>query len=319
MKVRTSAQYLYYKKYDNQRSWNSSSEGRWDLPLYRITPFLTAAYTNTRQRPGYEIDSRAHQRLWDIGAGTSLRLSGKTQMIFSGSRTTVAFDDDETFLGADLANVLNRRTNHEEVQFHDLLTPLTTFVLKASAAQDRFDNAPDRDTDSVRVMPGLEFMPAALISGSAYVGFRHFNVLSDIVDDYNGLVAAANVRYTLRRTQFAVSAGRDLEYSYEAKQPYYAVTDTALTITQRITRPWDIVARGGWQRLAYKNLTSDPSLAKRTDLGSMYGGGTGYRVGETVRLGFDVNYYRRDAPEATNFRDYHGFRVSGSISYGLQQ
>jgi hypothetical protein len=51
----------------------------------------------------------------------------------------------------------------------------------------------------------------------------------------------------------------------------------------------------------------------------MYGGGTGYRVGQTVRLGLDVNYYRRDAPDATINRDFHGFRVGGSISYGLQQ
>lgn len=319
LKVRSQAQYLYYNKYDNQRSWNTVSDGKWDFPFARVTPFITGNYTNTRQRPGFEIDSRAHQRVWDIGAGTSVRLSGKTRVVFSGSRSTVEFDEDEQFLGADLANTLNRRTTRQELQFHDDLTPLTTFVVKASAAQDRFDFQPIRNTDSVRVTPGFEIKPAALISGKAYIGFRHFDVLSGAVENYNGMVASADVEYSIRRTLFQVHAGRDLEFSFESEQPYYAVSDSGVTVTQRVTKAWDFLGRGSWQRLAYRNLASAPTLPRRVDHGSMFGAGTGYRVGETVRLGLDVNYYRRDAPDATLNRDFHGFRIGGSITYGLQQ
>jgi hypothetical protein len=318
VKVRSSAQYLYYNKYNNQRSWNTHNEGRWDLPLGRMTPFLLGAYANTRQRPGYEIDSRAHQRASNVGAGTSVRLSGKTAVIFTASSATVAFDRDEQFLGADLAAALNRRTTREELQFQNQLTPLTTFVIKTDSAQDRFDSDALRNTNSLRVTPGFEFKPLALISGSAYVGVRRFDVLSGAVDDYNGLVASVDVRYTIARTLLQLRSGRDLEYSFEPLQPYYAVTDTGVTLTERITSAWDVVGRAALQRLAYRNLAGAVDLPKRVDRGSSVGGGAGYRVGDTLRLGADINYYRRDAPDATTDRDFHGLRVSGSISYGLQ-
>jgi hypothetical protein len=113
-----------------------------------------------------------------------------------------------------------------------------------------------------------------------------------------------------------VRVGRDVAFSYEDVNPYYKLTDVALTLTQRLTRSWDVVGRGGRQSLQYQQLQSSPGNG-RTDQGRLYGGGAGYRFGETLRLGLDVNYLVRRSPDLA--RQYNGVRVGASVSYGIPQ
>jgi hypothetical protein len=58
-------------------------------------------------------------------------------------------------------------------------------------------------------------------------------------------------------------------------------------------------------------------LPERIDKGQLFGGGVGYRLGQTLRFGFDVDHYERSSPVAG--RSYGGFRAGGSIGYGLPQ
>ena len=309
-------QYLYFKKYDNQRAWNTNNELRLELPLAHITPFAEGSYINTRDRPGYEIDSRARAATNTARLGTEVRISGKTSLILSGSRTTTTFDKTETFLGATLADALNRRSDTEQLQLRIALTPLTTLVVNNEAIQDRFDSERTRNADSVRVMPGFEFKPFALISGSVSVGFRHFNALNEAVPDFNGLAATANLKYTVAATKIEARLNRDLAFSYEDVNPYYALTDVNFALTERVTPSWDLVGRTGWQSLDYRQIQSLGSTA-RTDTGRLYGGGVGYRLGELLRLGLDVNYSVRRSQRTA--RQYDGLRVGASVSYGLPQ
>lgn len=314
---RSSGQYLYFKEYKNQRSWNTLDQARIDVPLVRLTPFVTGTYVNSRERPGFEIDSRARRR--DVGgtAGVELRLTSKTRVNVSGGQTRLSYDRNETFLGASLADALDRTTTTEVVQLRYALTPLTTFVLTSEGIQDRFDVAGTRNADSIRVMPGFDLKPFALISGQVAIGFRHFDVHDAQTPDYDGLVAAIDARYAIGATQIEAKMDRDVAYSFEALQPYYALTDVGLTVTERITSTWDLVARGGRQSLAYRSAVPT-SAPRRVDRGQTYGAGIGYRVGETVRLGLDANYYRRRS-QVSDLRNYEGLRVGASVSYGLPQ
>jgi hypothetical protein len=54
------------------------------------------------------------------------------------------------------------------------------------------------------------------------------------------------------------------------------------------------------------------------DRGSRYGAGAGYRIGETLRMGIDIDYYARRSDWQVS-REFDGLRVGGSFSYGLQQ
>ncbi len=315
---KASGQYLYFQEYDSQRSWNTNLDGTWRFPMVRITPFVLGSRSNTKDRPGYEIDSRARRVDRTTGFGTDVRLSSKTKVVLTGKRSWFKYDDNQQFLGIDLGDRLNRRSDSEQVQARFQLTPLTTFVVRGDAVQDRFDVADVRNTDSYSVMPGFELRPQALISGEVFVGIRRFATLSDALPDSTGLVASVKAKYALAATRIGLNVARDITYSYEALQPYYALTDIGGDVTQRITRGWDVVVRASRQSMAYKNVVTAVALPTRTDRSWMGGGGIGYRVGDTLRLGFDANYYRRTV-DLNETRSYQGLRLGASISYGLPQ
>jgi hypothetical protein len=317
--ARFGGQYLYFKEYDNQRAWNTSSEAKWEVPLARLAPFIAGTHVNSRERQGYEIDSRARRRDTSMTAGSSLRLSGKTSFVVSFRQFDAKYDETESFLGTVLAEALNRREHATKVQFRYALTPLTTFVVDTDIGRDRFGVTNLRDADSIRVMPGFEIQPLALISGRVFVGYRQFDPLSESLPDYRGLVAAVEATYVRGSTRFVGKVDRDVAYSFEATRPYYALLDMGLTVTQRVAHAWELVGRGSKQTLAYRQVAlPDTPLAPASDRGYTYGGGIGYRLAETFRLGMDVNYYTRRS-EFEGRRDYEGLRVFGSISYGIQQ
>jgi hypothetical protein len=317
--ARVGGQYLYFKEFANQRAWNTNNEARLEIPLARLTPFVGGAYVNSRDRAGYEIDSRARRRDDSIDLGTELRVSGKTAFIFSVHRFNARYDREETFLGTTLADALDRREDAARVQLRYALTPLTTFVLDTEVGRDRFVTSTLRDTDSIRVQPGFELNPLALISGRVFVGYRQFEPLDGALPEYRGLTAAVDATYVRGATRFELRVDRDLAYSYQALRPYYALLDTGLTITRAVTDRWELVGRGSRQALAYRQLDV-PTAPERpgTDRGYVFGGGVGRRMGETLRVGVDANYYTRRS-ELEERRDYEGLRVFGSITYGIRQ
>ena len=238
--------------------------------------------------------------------------------MLTGKRSWFKYDDVEQYRGINLGERLNRRSDIEELHARVRLTPLTTFVVRTQAMQDRFDVADVRNTDSYSVMPGFELRPQALISGEVFVGVRRFTPLSSDLPDFTGVVAAVKAKYALSATRFGVNVARDITYSFEALQPYYALTDVGGDVTQRITYAWDVVVRGSRQSMAYRNVVTTTSLPERIDRSWMAGAGLGYRLGETLRLGFDANYYRRTV-DLNGARNYEGLRLGASVSYGLPQ
>ncbi len=317
--AKSNVTYTWFKDFENQRSLNNAHEAKLEVPLSRITPFVDGRFQRGRVRPGYEIDTRAFRTDQSAGGGLDVALTSKTTFRLEGHRERLEYREDEFFLGGSLQETLSRRTNSVGVSWRQALTPLTTFVVQAAREDERFDFETVRDSTGLRVVPGFEFDPFALIAGKVFVGFRTFETPSPAVPDFTGLVADVEANYRARATRFDVKLQRDVEYSAEVREPYYLLTDVGLRITQKITLRWDVVANLGRQWLAYRQV--EDSLtgtgAARTDTGSRVGGGVGYSFGQSLRVGVDVDYYQRSS---TRFvRDYDGLRVGGSFTYGLQR
>ena len=85
-------------------------------------------------------------------------------------------------------------------------------------------------------------------------------------------------------------------------------------ITQQIFGPVDIVARGGTASLHYRDR-ADAVVAfqNRSDRVTTYGGGFGYHLGKSVRIGFNADQNHRNSPIES--RRYDRLTYGASLSY----
>jgi hypothetical protein len=318
--------YTYFAHYVEERAWHTDDSVRVEVPLIHFRPYMGYSYLNVRERPGYEIDQRVRRIENRMFAGADFPLTRKTTIGAAFKRTKTDYPESETFNEIRLRFLLNRWTDVYTVSGRYALTPLTTILLDTEYVREKFEFDAVRNSAGFRLLPGVEFKPLALISGSARVGYRRMNFDSPTVPDYGGVVATVNLGYTLLgATRFGVQVDRDIQFSYEQREPYYILTGVTATITRRLTNAWDLQARAARQSLAYHQavlIGSDgqgPDVsgggAARTDYVVFYGGGVGYRIGTDVRLGFNVDYYTRRSAFEVN--QYKGLRVGSAVTYGF--
>jgi hypothetical protein len=202
------------------------------------------------------------------------------------------------------------------------VTPLTTLSLVVERFGDRFVYSPERDTDSLRILPGVQFKPRALISGSAAVGFRRFMPEHELVlPSFSGLVARVALSYTLLgSTAFGVSYDRELSYSFERLQPYYVDQHVGASIRRALGGRFDVLVSADRHRYAYRDLVVLSGAAavreERIDTTWNYAASLGYKLGRDGRIGFGFSYWTRSSTTRI-FRDYDGLRIGTSVTYGL--
>ena len=196
------------------------------------------------------------------------------------------------------------------------LTPLTSLTLEAGRQQERFDLTPLRDADSSQVTVGLRFETFALITGQAQVGFRDYTPLSPDTPSYTGSVATVNLSYVaLGSTRLGVTFDRDIQHSFDINQPYYLQTGFAGTIGQQIYGPLDVQGRIGRQRLEYRDRAGAlVGITDRLDRVRSYGAGIGYRLGQGLRIGFNLDQQKRES--RVDGRRYEGLKYGVAVSYG---
>jgi hypothetical protein len=306
---------VYFQTYSNQNSANTSFSLNWVMPFNRLILNPGLAYLNTNDRPGFEIDTRAPRVEVDYNASLEFRLGSKS---FVGARIdsrTTNFDPGEEFNDTDLRQELNRTVTTAGLTLRYQATPLTSVMFETRREQDRFEFSPLRDTDSTLFSGGLKFDPAALLKGSATVGYRDFRPLSSSVPGYQGSIAAVNLSYVpLSTTLLSGTFNRDVQYSYDINQPYYLQTGAGASISQQVFGPVDVTGRVGAQRLEYRDLADAPVDPNRVDHIRLYGGGVGYHLGGDLRIGFNVDQQHRTSAIESN--EYSGLRYGFSVTYG---
>jgi hypothetical protein len=307
---------VYYQTYASERSVNSYYKASWLIPLNRITVTPAASFTNTRERPGFEVDARARRDEYGFGGTVELRALSKTFVALSATSLTDDFDKDAVFLGTSLRDELNRSVNTESISVRHELTPLTSATLEGTLEQDRFEFSPSRNSDSTQFTVGVKLDPAALIKGGATVGYRDFRPLDPTLAGFKGTTVAADLSYVLLGiTKFAVKGTRDIQYSYDINQPYYLQTGVNIEISQQIAGPFDAVVRAGTARLEYRDRAGAVvAVSNRVDHIETYGGGFGYHLGRGTRIGFNVDQYERLSP--VEGREYKGLRYGVAVTYG---
>jgi len=302
----------YFATYSTETSASRSLSAGYEFPLNRVRPMVNFYSDNVRERPGYEIDTRVRRQEDGGLAGMDVRLAGKSHLQMGYRQSHTTYDEDAAFGGQRLDQSLNRESKAAEAVFRYQLTPMTTWVVRASGEQDRFEFATARNSNTGRISTGFDLGRFALIRGSANVGYRTLRAADGgTTPSFRGLTADVNVSYTApTQTRLSLMASRDIEYSYDLAHPYYLQTGLALTLTQRIIGHWDVQVLGGRDRLDYRA----PSPSDRIDLVDRIGGGVGYQFAERVRFSLDAQAQHRQS--VLPLHTHKTFRVGGSVTYG---
>ena len=193
--------------------------------------------------PNYEIDLRSRHLENDATLGAELQITPRMSLAAAVVRGITRYDADALFDGTSLQRTLNRDTTGVRLVGRHRLTPLTTLALRYENLSDRFPYSPSRNADSVRVMPGVEFKTRALITGTAYVGYRQFTPQDTaLLPEFSGLVSQLGLSYTLLgATTIGVSYRRDLTYSYEELQPFFVNDGVGASIRRALGRRFDVL------------------------------------------------------------------------------
>jgi hypothetical protein len=308
---------VWYQKYAAERSGNTTYTVAWKAPLNRVLLTTSAVWLSTRTRPGFEIDARARRREPQYTGGIEVRGFAKTFIGVRGSWGKVRFDETAEFNGSSLQDQLDRTNTAGSITLRHELTPLTSITFSAGRAEERFDVAASRDSISRNYSVALSFDPAALIRGTATMGFTSYEPQSADLPGYRGTTAAVNLTYTLLgSTRISGAIARDVQLSYDINQPYYLLTGGSGSIGQQIFGPLDLIVRGSSQHLKYQARTGVTLTAPdRTDRVTSYGGGLGIHLGDSLRLGFNIDKERRTSvlPD----RQFVGLKYGSSLTYGL--
>lgn len=308
---------VWFKKFSAERSLNGSYTAGWLVPLNRLTVTVGGSWLNTRERPGYEIDTRS--RRFEKGGNGIVEVRALSRTFFGAraARRKIDFDQDAVFLGTSLKSELNRTVTSTAFTLRNQLTPLTSISVAVGREEERFEFSPLRDSDSMRYDFSVSLDPAALINGSAQFGFRDFKPLTPDLPGYAGTTALVNLTYVaLGSTRLGVSIGRDIQYSFDVNEPYYLQTGVIGSVTQHIYGPLDVEGRLGRQRLAYREREGATlPVSDRIDHHKTYGFGIGYRLGTDLRVSFNVDNPTRTS-EVESF-NYEGLRYGFSVTYGL--
>ena len=312
---------VYYQQYASERSVDPHVMVHGEVNLNRLTLFVEPEFQRTRQRLNYEVDARARRTQQGTAAGIRMQPREYLHLEGGASIQHLAFDADAVFDGTSLQETLNRRTRRTWGMLRQDLSPLTAVVLRAEAAKDTFDLSPNRNASSLEVTPGVELRPHALVSGTAYAGFKRFTPASPDVPEFRGVVAHASLAYTLAdSTRFTVSGERDLNYSYERLQPYFVVHGYGVEAERRLVGHLDLTAGFVRDRNLYRDINvggASTNTDPRIDIVRVLSTSVGYRVSPTVRAAIGVAYRDRRTTHA-QYGDYGGFRLMALMNYGLQ-
>jgi hypothetical protein len=308
--------FVYFRTYKDQQSANGYFDGRYEVVEARIRPFASASLATHRERQSLEIDERARQTQTAMTLGTDLELTAKTSLTGWVRRERTSWDRSAYYMGVSLAEQLNSTTDFLAAGARVRLTPFTRLIAVAEIQRDRFETTPERDADSLRLAPSLEFENGAAISGQARAGYRVFKPLNPELAEYSGLVASAGLGYSfIDYTRITVDLDRDVKYSYDPVQPYYLESSLRLKVIQRIAGPFEAIAIGERWRLRYQRVGGSSFDGRQEDTTTV-GAGVGVRLSREMALTFTAERTRRTSTEPVG-RNYERRRVLASISYGL--
>lgn len=295
----------YYRTYESERAIGHAFKGRADVLIGRVTPFFGAGETSNRTRATGEIDVRANLKINELSAGIAYDLSEHSKLFVAGAQTETDFRDAFQS-GISLDQTLSRRETEYMVGARTDLTPLLRMELRGSYREDRFRFAPSRNGDSYRGEISLLFDPAAVITGSAALGYDDYTPVDPLVTGFRGLTANGALTYrVLEIGRLNLSFNRGRQYSFDIEEAYYILNAGFIAWTQRLAGDVDLQVQGSRSLFDYGERRE--GSAKRKETLDMVNGNVGYNLRNKTRVSLNYQLDERRSPLAE--RKYFRRRV----------
>jgi Putative beta-barrel porin 2 len=313
---------VWYQQYASERSANNTYSLNWKVPLTRVTVNTFGSHTSTRERPGFEIDTRALRSQTRYSAAVAFAFLTSTSLDVAASRDLISFDEAATFNNVNLHDELSQTTTSMAIGLSKKVTPLTTASVTVSRKQDRFPFNRSRDSDVTEAGLAVKFDAVALLKGNFTIGYINLSPLApDVIPGFSGLTLAANLSYTLYDvTKISFRADRVVQNSYDIATPYYVQAGFNLEVAQLVLGRLDVVGRGGVEHLNYRMRLDVPEatggiagLARGSDRLVTYGVGVGYHLGRATRIGLNYDQTHRDSPIVSH--RYDRPNIGTSVTY----
>jgi hypothetical protein len=307
---------VYYRTYTDQRSLTAVVEGRYESTGAGFRPFVEVGYASRGDRVGFEIDTRARHTQTTAMAGADVDVTAMTALTAWVGRSSTKYDENQQYASFMLADQLNHSRDTAAAGARVRVTPLTTVLMAAEFERDRFELAPLRNADSLRVGTAIALDTGAALTGNAKGGFRAFTPSYPQVPSFRGFVGTARLHYALPDVvKLDLEANRDLSYSYDPVQPYYMESGARLTAAQRVLGPLELLGIAERREIRNQRI-GGTAFDGRREVTTSLGGGFAIQVQNQMRFSFTYERTQRTSTEPVG-RDYERTRVVGSISYGL--
>jgi hypothetical protein len=312
--------YRYFYRYWDQRSLGIGQELAVTVPINRVAISGTVNALNDRERPSIQIDLRARRLLLEYRVRADVTVSSKNTVGFGITRSSTDFADDAVDDGTNLARSLNRAGLSFDLSARHALTPFTSVVGQWSRLRDEFRSSV-RDTSSSTWIAGVVLDRAALVSGSASIGYRVSESRDPLANSrFSGWIVSGTVSTVLRgSTRVEVALNRDLLYSVDVTQPYLLNALVGLDVTQRVTPEWELGGRVAWETAKSEHQTLESNGLPQAKVVELDGALAQLRVNyifpSSLRLGFDVRRARRVS--FGNDFNFASWLTGLTLSYGF--
>lgn len=266
-----------------------------------------------KERTGFEIDTRPRRESHSATAGIRIG-QRKIELDLHGTYGGLSYDPEATFRHASMAQTMNHSFTGGGAGIKYRLSPYTSLTALTDVTATRFQFSPIRDTNSYLGVVGVEFHPRAMISGTAGIGYRVLNPLSDQTPPFSGFAPRAGLTYTLHDI-FTVSGGaqRDVEYSVYGDRPYFLYTLYEGSVRQALFHHLDVGGSLQYTTLDYQQFATEagvfPSLPP--EVVRMATASVGFPM-KRFRVGWYVQRWDRVSAD----RPYKTMRAGLELSVG---
>lgn len=304
----------YYREHASERAISPNFFGTIDQHFSgALSVYGRGNIGFVKERTGFELDTRPRRQADSATAGVRIG-ERKIELDLHGTVGGLSYEREALFQHASLADTMNHRFTGGGAGMKYRLSPYTSLTALFDATATRFEFSPIRDTNSYLGVLGVEFHPRAMISGTAGLGYRKLNPLSDLTPAFSGFAPRLGLTYTLHDS-LTVSAGaqRDVEYSVYGDRPYFVYTLYEGSVRQALFHHLDIGGSLQYTNLDYQQFVTEdgffPSLP--TDTVRM----ATASVGVPMRR-FRVGWYMQRWDRVSANRPYRTMRAGLELSVG---